>query len=562
MNAATRLRRDPAWLAVTLVALAIMAMFLVWPLAATFAHSFEGKSGGFGFEGYTKFFGTRAYRDTLYNTLILGGVVTATSMVVGGALAVLVARCRFPFSGWVAALPLVTLVIPDVVVAAAWTLVLGQQGIVNSWLEPFNVELPSLYSWWGLVFVMTLNSYVYAFVMILVGLKAVDRNLEEAAMSLGRPMSRVLAGVTLPLILPSIFGAALVVFTHVIGSFGIPAILGARMPMLAVKAYNEFVSELGGNPQMQATMASILVLLGVAVLVLQKLAVERRQFQMESGRAPQPVPIRGAGAVLAATCVVVVVALSLLPAVVALVTAFTPARGPVLSYGGFTTIHMATALQKGIQPLYNSLFLAAIATVAGVLFSVAVAYLVVKRRSRVTAGLDVLVMLPLTIAGTVLGIALANTFNTGWVVLTGTWIIMALAYFLRRIPNSVRAAVGPLHNVRDSIEEASVSLGVPPLRTFFKVVLPLIMPAVWAAALLMWITSLSELSATIVLYYGGMSTMPIEIFQQIDSGRLALASAYSVLLLLAIFVPLAVARWTSRWNKRVRVAYSALGDGV
>ena len=536
-------RRDPAWNAIGIAALMVLALFLVWPLVTTFAHSFQGKEGAFTLGGYATFFQTRAYRDSLVNTLVLGAAVTATSMLVGGALAVLVARCRFPFAGWVAALPLVTLVIPDVVVAAAWTLVLGRQGIVNGWLEPLGVQLPSLYSWWGLIYVMTLNSYVYAFVMILVGLKAVDRNLEEAAMSLGRPLRRVLTGVTLPLILPSIVGAALVVFTHVIGSFGIPAILGARMPMLAVKAYNEFVSELGGNPQMQTVMASLLVMLGVTMLVVQRLAVERRQFQMESGRAPQPIAIHGAAASTAAIGVLLIVALSLLPAVIAVLTAFTPAKGPVLGYGGFTLAHMETALSKARQPLWNSLSLAAIATAAGVVFSVAAAYLVVKRRSLLTATLDATVMLPLTIAGTVLGIALVNTFNTGWLVLTGTWVIMALAYFLRRIPNSVRAAVGPLHNVRDSIEEASVSLGVPPLKSFFSVVLPLIKPAVWAAALLMWVTSLSELSATIVLYYGGMSTMPIEIFQQVDSGRLALASAYSVILMLAIFLPLAVARW-------------------
>ena len=542
MSAGSRLRRDPAWLAITGVALAIMGMFLAWPLATTFARSFQGGDGGYGLQGYVKFFATRAYREVFWNTLILGGAVTAASMIVGGALAVLVARCRFPLAGWVAAVPLVTLVIPDVVVAAAWTLILGQQGIVNAWLEPLGIQVPSLFSWWGLVFVMTLNSYAYAFVMILVGLKAMDRNLEEAASSLGRPMSRVLLGVTFPLILPSVFGAALVTFTHVIGSFGIPAILGARIPVLAVKAYNEFVSELGGNPQMQTVMATLLVLMGVAVLAVQKMVIERRQFQMEAGRTPEPVRIRGTAAIVAAAGVVIVVLLSLAPFAVALVTAFTPARGPVLSYGGFTTAHMAVALQKAPQPLYNSLFLAGVATVAGVLFSVAVAYLVVKRRSRITAALDVLVMLPLTIAGTVLGIALVNTFNSGWLVLTGTWVIMALAYFLRRIPTSVRAAAGPLHNIRDSIEEASISLGVPPLKTFFKVVLPLILPAVWAAALLMWITTLSELSATIVLYYGGMSTMPIEIFQQVDSGRLALASAYSVILLATIFVPLVLAR--------------------
>src|SRR3954454_4417339 len=136
--------------------------------------------------------------------------------------------------------------------------------------------------------------------MILVGLKAVDRNLEEAALSLGSPMSRVFTGITLPLILPTLFGAALVVFTHVIGSFGIPAILGARMPVLAVKAYNEFVSELGGNPQMQSVMSTLLVVLGLVMLTAQRLVVERGQYQMEAGRAPAPVAIRGAPAMLAA----------------------------------------------------------------------------------------------------------------------------------------------------------------------------------------------------------------------------------------------------------------------
>ncbi|MEP7261776.1 MAG: iron ABC transporter permease [Usitatibacter sp.] len=542
MNLALRWKRDPAWTLVMFGGFAVLGIFLLWPLFTTFAYSFRGNDGAYSLGGYATFFRNRGYRESFWNTLILGGAVTATSMIIGGALAVLVARCKFRFSGWVAALPLVTLVIPDVVVAAAWTLILGRQGIVNSWLPP-EYQIGSLYSWWGLIFVMTLNSYVYAFVMILVGLKAVDRNLEEAGLSLGQPLHRVLRGVTLPLIMPSIFGAGLVVFTHVIGSFGIPAILGARMPVLAVKAYNEFVSELGGNPQMQTIMASILVLLGVVMLAVQKLAIERKQYQMEAGRTPAQIPISGIAGTLAAAAVVIVVVLSLAPAVVALITAFTPSKGPVLTYGGFTLEHMTTALTKSATPLWNSLALAGVATLAGVIFSVAVAYLVVKRKSALTGLLDVMVMLPLTIAGTVLGIALVNTFNTGWLVLTGTWMIMALAYFLRRIPNSVRAAVGPLHNVRDSIEEASISLGVPPLRTFFKVVLPLIRPAVVAAAVLMWVTTLSELSATIVLYYGGMSTMPIEIFQQVDSGRLGLASAYSVILMLAIFVPLAIARW-------------------
>lgn len=537
------LRRDPAWMTAAWLALGLLGVFLVLPLVGMLGKSFIGADGHASLEGYTRFFSEAAYRDVFLNTVILGIAVTVSSMLVGGGLAVVVARCRFPMAGIVTALPLVTLVIPDVVVAAAWVLILGRQGLVNMALAPWGIELPSLYSWWGMVFVMTLNNYVYAFVAVLVGLKSMDRNLEEAAQSLGRPISRVLGGVTLPLMLPSLFAGALIVFTHVIGSFGVPAILGARTPVLAVKAYNEFVSEMGGNPQMQTTMASILVFLGAGLLLVQKFIVEKRRFEMEAGRSPVALEIKGWRATLASVAVLGVVALSLMPAVVVVVTAFTPSVGPVLHYGSFTLAHLRHALFRAPEPLYNSLFLASIATVAGTVFSVAAAYLIVKRRSALTHALDVLVMLPLTIAGTVLGIALINTFNHGWLVLTGSWVIMALAYFLRRMPTSVRAAAGPLHNLRDSIEEASMSLGVGPLRSFVQVVLPVIGPSVVAAAVLMWVTTLSELSATVVLYFGGMNTMPIEIFQQIDSGRLALACAYSLVLLLAIFIPLALARW-------------------
>lgn len=543
---AGKLRRDPAWMATAIVAICLMAIFLLWPLVSMLGKSFVNPDGQWGLHGYVRFFSESSYRDVFFNTLILGAAVTAGSLLIGGGLALVVARCKFPFAGMLMILPLITMVIPDVVVAASWVLVLGKQGLINSWLAPLGIELPSLYSWWGLVFVMTLNNYVYAFVAVLVGLKSMDRSLEEAALSLGRPLSVVLLGITMPLLLPSVFAGALIVFTHVIGSFGVPAILGARTPVLAVKAYNEFVSEMGGNPQMQTTMASLLVYLGAGLLLLQKFVVERRQFQMESGRTPAAIPLKGGKAIVAAGSVLLIVALSLLPAVVVFVTAFTPSVGPVLQYGGFTLNHFHYALVRAPEPLYNSLFLSTIATATGVVFSIASAYLIVKRRSLITHVLDVLVTLPLTIAGTVLGIALINSFSSGPLALTGTWVIMALAYFLRRVPSGVRSATGPLHNLKDSIEEASMSLGVGTLGSFVRVVLPVIGPSVGAAAVLMWVTTLSELSATIVLYFGGMNTMPIEIFQQVDSGRLALACAYSVLLLITIFTPLALARWIFR----------------
>lgn len=537
------LRRDPAWLMLALGAVALLGYFLLWPVLSMLTSSLVNQDGQFGLHGYVQFFSEPAYRESLFNTLWLGGAVTLLSLVLGAGLALAAARFSFPLAACLGVLPLLTLVIPDVVVAAAWIVVLGKQGVLNSLLAPFGLELPSLYSWWGLVFVMTLNNYVYAYVAVLVGLKSMDRSLEEAGLSLGSSPGRTLRTVTFPLMVPALCGAAVLVFMHVIGDFGVPAILGARTPVLAVKTYNEFVSEMGGNPQMQTTMASLLVFLGLVLLLIQKWVVARRTYQMESGRAPVRVPLRAWQATVCATLVSILVVLSILPVLVVIVTAFTPSIGPVLKYGGFTLSHMQQALVQAPGPLYNSLLLGAAATSAGAVFSIVAAYLIVKRPSGLSAGLDVLVMLPLTIAGTVLGIALINVFNSGWLVLTGSWVIMALAYFLRRVPTSVRAAMGPLHNVRNSIEEASISLGVAPMPTFAKVVLPLVWPAVIAATVLMWITTLSELSATVVLYFGGMSTLPIEVFQLVDSGRLAQASAYSLVLLMAIFLPLLLTRF-------------------
>lgn len=530
------------WQVITWAAIAFLALFLVWPLAGVFGRSVFAPGQGLTLEGYKLFFSDRDYYGSLVNSLILGVAVTILSTLAGGGLAFLVARYRFPMAAIAAAIPFAAFVIPDIVVAYSWILILGNQGIVTQALAQLGIPLPSIYGWFGLVFVMTLQNYPYAFITMLVGFKAMDRNLEHAGAGLGSSPPQVFLRVTLPLITPAILASALIVFTHVINSFGIPAILGTRTPVLAVKIYNEFLNEMGSHPFIQSVMSSILVLLAVGVMVLQKVFVERKNFQMESGQAAAPEALAGTPKAAAVAVAAVFLVLSLVPIVAVLAASVSETRGPLVFYGTFTLENFRRAFEISPRALANSMFLATVATLFGSAFSMLTAYCIVKKRTRTTKALDLALLVPLAVAGTVLGIALVATFNSGWIVLTGTWILMALAYFIRRMPLGVRSAASALYNLRDSIEEASISLGVKPIPTFFKVVIPVMRPAVIATAVLIWATTLSELSATLVLYYGGMSTIPIEIYQQIDSGRMAIASAFSVILLAAIFVPLYVAR--------------------
>jgi iron(III) transport system permease protein len=133
------------------------------------------------------------------------------------------------------------------------------------------------------------------------------------------------------------------------------------------------------------------------------------------------------------------------------------------------------------------------------------------------------------------------SFNTGWLTLTGTGAIIVVAYVIRRLPFGIRNASSTLYNTPGSIEEASVSLGVPPVRSFFKVVLPVMLPSIAAAAILVWTTTVAELSASIVVYSSGRETMPIQIYRLIDSNLMAQASAYGLVLVATILIPIVIA---------------------
>ena len=237
----------------------------------------------------------------------------------------------------------------------------------------------------------------------------------------------------------------------------------------------------------------------------------------------------------------VIVAISLLPLVTVVVGAFTRARGPVMRWGEWTTANLERVLVGAPDPILNTLLFAGVALTLSLFISTLVGFLIVKKRNVLTPAIDYLGALPLALSGTVLGIGLVMSFRGSWLPLAGTAGIIVLAYLIRRLPFGIRNASSTLYNVPDSIEDASISLGVPPLQTFFKAVLPLMVPSIAAAGVLVWTTTVAELSASVVVYSAGQETLPIQIFRLIDSNLMAQASAYGLVLLTIILVPILIA---------------------
>jgi iron(III) transport system permease protein len=525
------------WFWFSALALAILAVFLLYPLL----NVLTGSIGSGGRNGWVTLAGDPKYVAAILNTIVLGIAVTLTTTLIGVPLAYFTARFDFPGKGIVAVLPLITLVIPEVIAAQTWLMMLGNNGFITRWLGGHGIDMPSFYGWPGLITVMTFTYYTYIYIGTLAAIRGFDVQLEEAAQSLGTSPARSRLNVMLPVVLPSVLASALLVFTLVVGNFATATILGSRVPLLSVLTYQAAVAEGGSDPVMQSTLATVSIALVMIVLFVQRWIVSRGRHEVTQGRGARAEKLRGLPGLVIGLSAGLLVIVSLLPLGSIVIGAFTVSRGPVMRWGEWTTAHVERLVRIAPDPVINTLIYSAVATAIGITFSAIVSYLIVKKRNILTPALDYLTALPLALSGTIIGIGLIMSFNTGFLPITGTASIIVLAYIVRRLPFGIRNSSSTLYNIPNSIEEASISLGVPPVATFFKVVLPLMLPAVAAAAVLTWTTTVAELSASIIVYSGGRETMPIQIYKLIDSNLMAPASAYGLVLVAVILIPIIVA---------------------
>jgi iron(III) transport system permease protein len=527
------------WNLILLATLIILFLSVIYPMVSIFLASFiSPETNQFSLENYQKIFRLPFYVRCLRNSLWVSALAMILSLIVGIPFGFFVSRFHFPGKPIIKTLATLPLILPTFIGAEAWILLLGRNGWLTQLFKAAGVQLPTIYGWKGIVLVFTLQFFPYVFLMVSAAMTSIDKSLEESARNLGANPLRVFRTVTLPVMMPAIVAGAMVVFYMCIENFGVPVLIGEDFKVLAVQAYNEFISEMGGNPSMAGALSMVLVMITLLVTLTQKYWVERKSYAMSSLRPPEIIQLKPFPTFGIWFFCVSLVFLSLSPFFVVIISSVTKTQGPVMYFGQFSFKNLASAFQIAPRPILNSFFLATAATLIGMVFGLAVSYLVVRRRGAVTYLLDMLIILPLIVAGTVLGIALAATYNRGMIVLTGTWMILVLAYFIRKVPFSIKTTSSVLQQIDASVEEASINLGVPPVRSFLKVIVPVMLPGIAAGAIIMWVTTLAELSSTIVLYYGPWSTMTVQIFQYVGSGDFGLASAYGTILILSVLVPL------------------------
>lgn len=218
-------------------------------------------------------------------------------------------------------------------------------------------------------------------------------------------------------------------------------------------------------------------------------------------------------------------------------TAFLKTSGRIF-VKGYSLDSFSLAFERGSDAMLNTLKIGVLALFFVVVLAILIAYVTVRRRNVLTNLLDIISMVPYIVPGSVLGIALLLSFNKPPLLLSGTIMIMAIAFMIRRLPYTIRSSAAMVHQISPSVEEAAMSLGASNLKTFFRVTLPIMLPSVISGAILSWVTIISELSTSILLYTGNTRTMTVAIYTEVIRGNYGTAAALATILSLVTILSL------------------------
>ncbi len=534
--------REPSLLITVILINTLLVLFVVFPLFQVFKTCFIAKDGStltlkYAWELFSKSYN----RQPLYNSIVLGICVALLGTIVGFACAYAVTKTDMRFKRFLQATTLLPIISPPFVIALSAILLFGRNGIITRklLLDRLGIDLYAagfdIYGLTGLVVVETLAYFPTAYLVLVGALSSIEPALEEAASNLGASRWKVFRTVTVPLALPGIASAMLLLFIESMADFGNPLILAGRFNVLSVQAYLQIT----GNDNLPggATLAMALLLPSLAVYFLQHYLLRQRAFVAVTGRAS------GAGMQttdkrihypLIAICWGAVGCVFLFYGLV-LVGSFTRLWGVDYS---LTLNNYAEAFRLGADYIWDSLLLAAIATPLTGLLGMVVAY-IVKRKQFVGRRLtDITSMLSFAVPGTVVGIGYILAFNQPPLMLRGTAAIIVVLFIFRNMPVGIRAAAASLDQIDSSLEEASTNLGAGSLTTFRRILLPLIAPAFFAGLAYSFVRCMTAISAVIFVVSGQWNLITVAILGFVENSDFSQAAALSIILIAFVMAAL------------------------
>ena len=532
--------RPDFWFFAKIIVIVAMCLFIVYPFYTILTKSvFSNKVEGLTLYNFIRFFTKPYYYQTLIRSMVVCFATVFTTTLIGVPIAYLMTRYNIPGKKILHIFIIMSLMSPPFIGAYSWIILLGRNGLLAKFFATFGATAPTIYGRGGIIFVFTLHLFPYIYLYTSGAMNSIDSSLEEAAENLGMSKLRRIWTITLPVILPSILAGCIMVFMTCLADFGTPMLLGEGYTVLPVLVYNEYMSESAVNPYMASTLSVIIVSCSLLMLTFQKLVVDKRNYTMSSMRPPQETQLHGWRRFAASAPIFLVVFVAFLPQIVVVCQSFVERSFSGMVKGINLNNYRAILSRLGTN-IRNTYVFSLIAIVFIIILGIIVSYILVRKKGKVANVIDTLVMFPFVIPGSVLGIGLIVAFNRKPLILVGTAAIMIISYVIRKLPYTVRSGSAFLSQMDPSIEEASINLGVSPMKTFFTVTARMMLPGIMSGAVLSWITCINELSSSIMLYSGKTSTIAVAIYQEVvrmsDGTAAALATILTVTTIISLLI--------------------------
>ena len=534
-------RLDP-WMAVTLAILGCYLLFLIYPMFNLLRQSvFNGETGAFTLEYFQKFFGKSYYFSTLWNSFKVSVAATVITLVIGVPLAYVYNMYYIKGRGFLQIIIILCSMSAPFIGAYSWILLLGNSGLIRKTIKSLlGVTLPSIYGFNGILLVLSLQLFPLVFLYVSGAMKNIDNSLLEASENMGCKGVRRFFKVILPLCMPTILAATLLVFMHAFADFGTPLLIGQGYRTFPVEIYNAFFSETAGGDYGFACATSVIaILITTVVFLVQKHTSNRFSFTMSALHPIERKKAKGPFNVLIHVFAYGVVGVAFMPQLYILYESFRKTSGKAF-VPGYSLESYHSAFQVAGSAIKNTFVIGLSALAVIILLAVLVAYLVVRRRNTANNVIDIMSMLPYIIPGSVVGIALIMAFNQKPLILTGTMIIMVIALVIRRLPYTIRSSVATLQQIPITVEEAAISLGASKVKTFFLVTVPMMANGIISGAILSWVTIITELSTAICLYTVRTQTLTLAIYVYVSRGNDGIAAALATILSLTTVVSLCI----------------------
>ncbi len=519
----------------------LLALLLI-PVGTVFVTAFRDGDGSFTLGHFGTFFSTGLMRESFGNSLAVATASVFFASLIAVPLAYVTVRFQFRGALLIQTLGVLPLIMPPFVGAVAMQLIFGRSGAVNLLLdEHLGWSLPIMRGLTGVVFVQTLHYFPFILMNLIVALRAIDGAMEEAALNLGARGWRLFARVVFPLAMPGYLAGAALVFVKVFDDLGTPLVLG-QTNMLAPQAYLR-ITQVGLEDPLGYVISVIMIAFSILALWLSVRVMKGKDYStlQKGGAGIARRRLRPWESALAYGGIVLVLLVVLSPHIGLLLLSFARMWSFSVLPDTWTLANYATVFRDSSGMIRNTLLYCGLAALIDVVIGVAIAYLILRTKIPGRQWLDFVASAAIAVPGIVLAIGYLRTFQTFelWgVPVTQTWILIMLAYSVRRLPYALRSCMAALQQINVSLEEAAEMLGASKWRSVRRIVIPLMAGGILAGFVSSFITAAVELSATILLVVKESQapmSYGIYLYMQSVSGR-GPGAALGVLLVLTVAV--------------------------